>query len=49
MQGVDKVFDGFGMVYLAYYRGEPSNHVTERDDGYVNETNATYYFRSFEE
>jgi SAM-dependent methyltransferase len=42
------VFDGFGMVCMAHFRGESSNHVTERDDGYVNEVDGAYYFRSFE-
>ena len=32
---MDEVIDGFDMVYMAHYRGEPSDHVTERDDGYV--------------
>jgi SAM-dependent methyltransferase len=46
---MDEVIDGFGMALLAHYRGEPSDHVIERDDGHVDETDASYYFRSFEE
>jgi SAM-dependent methyltransferase len=46
---MDEVFDGFGIALLAHYRGEPSDHVIERDDGFVDETDASYYFRSFEE
>ena len=49
MRGVDEFIDGFGMVCMAHYRGEPSGHVTERDDGYLNEVDASYYFRSFDE
>jgi len=42
--------DAFGEVYMAYYRGEPSNHTTERDDGLVRESpDAHYYFRTYEE
>jgi SAM-dependent methyltransferase len=44
-----EAIDGFGMVYMAHYRGEPSDNVTERDDGYVNEADGAYYFRSFDE
>lgn len=44
-----EVIDGFGLVYMAHYRGEPSDHVTERDDGYANEADGMYYFRSFDE
>lgn len=44
------IIDGFGKVYMAYYSGEPSNHVTERDDGFIRETpDAHYYFRTYEE
>ena len=46
---MDEVIDGFGMAYMAHYRGEPSTHVTERDDGHTREVDASYYFRSFEE
>ena len=46
---MDEFFDGFGIALLAHYRGEPSDHVIERDDGFVDETDASYYFRSFEE
>jgi SAM-dependent methyltransferase len=46
---MDEVIDGFGMALLAHYRGEPSDHVIERDDGHIDETDAWYYFRSFEE
>ena len=30
--------DAFGEIYMAYIRGEPSNHYTERDDGYKHES-----------
>lgn len=44
------VIDGFGEAYMAYLRGEPSNHTTERDDGYVHEIpDASYYFRTYNE
>jgi ubiquinone/menaquinone biosynthesis C-methylase UbiE len=42
--------DAFGEVYLAHYRGQLSNHTTERDDGYVRESpDAHHYFRTFDE
>jgi SAM-dependent methyltransferase len=46
---MDEVIDVFGLACMAHLNGEPSDHVTERDDGYVNEVDATYYFRRFEE
>lgn len=47
---MSNIIDGFGQVYMAYYRGEPSNHVTERDDGYRQELpDASIYFSPFEE
>jgi SAM-dependent methyltransferase len=47
---MSETIDAFGEVYMAYYRGEPSNHTTERDDGYVREApDAHYYFRTFNE
>jgi hypothetical protein len=45
-----KKIDTFGEIYMAYIRGEPSNHYTERDDGYRHESeSAHYYFRTYEE
>ena len=42
--------DAFGEIYLAHYRGQPSNHTTERDDGYVRESpDAHHYFRTYDE
>ena len=47
---MSEVFDAFGEIYMAYYKGEPSNHFTERDDGYKREVeSAHYYYRSFDE
>jgi len=44
------VIDAFGEIYMAYINGEPSNHYTERDDGYRHESNsAYYYFRTYDE
>ena len=44
------VIDAFGEIYRSYYYGEPSNHFTERDDGYIRESeSAHYYFRTFDE
>lgn len=34
---------------MAHYRGEPSVHFTERDDGHINEMDATMYFAPYEE
>jgi SAM-dependent methyltransferase len=34
---------------MAHHRGEPSIHQTERDDGYINESDASRYFSSYEE
>ena len=43
-----EIIDAFGEVYMAYYRGEPSNHNTERDDGLIRESaDAHYYFRTY--
>ena len=41
--------DTFGEAFMAHYRGEPSIHQTERDDGYVTEMDASMYFASYEE
>ena len=41
--------DRFGMVYMSHDRGEPSNHVVERDDGHTMETDGSNDFRAFEE
>lgn len=47
---MSEVIDAFGEIYMAYYKGEPSNHFTERDDGYKRESeNAHYYFRTYDE
>jgi len=47
---VVEIIDAFGEVYMAYYRGEPSNHITERDDGLIRESaDAHYYFRTYKE
>jgi hypothetical protein len=40
------VIDGFGEVYMAYYKGKPSNHVTERDDGFIREVQDAHYARA---
>jgi SAM-dependent methyltransferase len=34
---------------MAHHRGEPSIHQTERDDGYINESDASRYFSPYEE
>jgi len=34
---------------LAHYKGEPSTHSTERDDGYINEVDASMYFAPYDE
>lgn len=44
-----KVKDTFGQALMAHYKGEPSIHQTERDDGYINEVDASMYFTSYEE
>lgn len=36
-------------MFMAHYRGEPSVHFTERDDGHINEMDATMYFAPYEE
>ena len=41
--------DTFGMAFMAHFRGEPSIHHTERDDGHINEMDATMYFQPYEE
>ena len=41
--------DTFGLAFIAHYRGEPSTHHTERDDGHINEMDATMYFQPYEE
>jgi ubiquinone/menaquinone biosynthesis C-methylase UbiE len=41
--------DTFGEVFMAHFRGEPSIHHTERDDGYINEVDASMYFETYEE
>jgi hypothetical protein len=43
---MDEVIDVFGLACMAHLNGEPSNHVTERDDGHTREVDASYYFRS---
>jgi SAM-dependent methyltransferase len=44
------VIDGFGEVNMAHYKGKPSNHITERDDGYIRKVpDAQYYFRKYDE
>ena len=35
---VGDIIDGFGEAFMALHRGEPSDHVIERDDGYVTGT-----------
>jgi ubiquinone/menaquinone biosynthesis C-methylase UbiE len=37
------------MAFMAHYRGEASTHHTERDDGHINEMDATMYFTTYEE
>ncbi|MBT3284971.1 class I SAM-dependent methyltransferase [Candidatus Bathyarchaeota archaeon] len=45
-----EIIDAFGEIYMAYYKGEPSNHNLERDDGLIQESaDAHYYFRAYEE
>lgn len=45
-----EIFDAFGEIYSAYLNGEPSNHIVERDDGLIRESeSAHYYFRTFDE
>ena len=34
---------------MAHYKGESSIHQTERDDGYINEMDATIYFAPYDE
>ena len=34
---------------MAHYKGEPSIHQIERDDGHISETDASRYFSSYEE
>ena len=34
---------------MAHYKGEPSTHSTERDDGYITEIDATMYFAPYDE
>jgi SAM-dependent methyltransferase len=46
---VGDIIDGFGEAFMAHHRGEPSDHVVERDDGYVTETDALQYFLYYEE
>jgi len=47
---MSREIDAFGEIYMAYLRGEPSNHYTERDDGYKHESeSAHFYFREFDE
>ena len=41
--------DAFGEALLAHLKGEPSVHQTERDDGYINEVDATMYFLGYDE
>jgi SAM-dependent methyltransferase len=41
--------DSFGLAFLAHYKGEPSTHSTERDDGYITEIDATMYFAPYDE
>jgi len=47
---MSKVIDAFGEAYMAYLKGEPSNHYVERDDGNIRESDsAYYYFRTYDE
>jgi SAM-dependent methyltransferase len=41
--------DTFGQAFKAHHLGEPSIHQTERDDGYINEVDASMYFEQYEE
>jgi SAM-dependent methyltransferase len=41
--------DSFGLAFLAHYKGEPSTHSTERDDGYITEIDTTMYFTPYDE
>ena len=34
---------------MAHYKGEPSIHQIERDDGHISETDVSRYFSSYEE
>jgi len=47
--GEEEMEDVFGEALLAYFKGEPSTHQTERDDGYINEVDATMYFQGYDE
>ncbi|MBD3205521.1 methyltransferase domain-containing protein [Candidatus Bathyarchaeota archaeon] len=47
---MSRKIDAFGEIYMAYLLGEPSNHCTERDDGYKRESeSAHHYFRDYDE
>jgi len=41
--------DTFGRAFMAHLRSESSIHHTERDDGHINEMDATMYFQTYEE
>ena len=41
--------DAFGEALLAHIRGEPSDHQTERDDGFIREVDATMYFQGYDD
>ena len=40
--------DAFGKAFMAYYRGEPSEHIVERDDGLVEGAECEMYFEDYE-
>ncbi|MCW4035794.1 MAG: class I SAM-dependent methyltransferase [Candidatus Bathyarchaeota archaeon] len=39
--------DAFGKAFMAYHRGEPSEHIVERDDGLVEGTECDMYFEEY--
>ena len=41
--------DPFGEALLAHFKGEPSDHQTERDDGFIREVDASMYFQGYDE
>lgn len=40
--------DAFGKAFMAYYRGEPSEHIVERDDGLVDGAECEMYFEDYD-